>query len=247
MPKQKQVIGWAMALLVLGGLIAFRARHSTPVIQGIDIHIEKVDGKSFTTPEEIREMMNGTSGELALPVSRWDMSQMEKRIEAHPFIKDAQLFRDVRDNVIVKVIQSRPIGRIFHRSGPDQYIDTDGFLLPTHRSQTARVVLVEFQRPLHWQSKITETAYGRELFEFIRHIEQDEFWSSQIAHILVKSDGHLELTPQVTRQKIFFGLPEEKGEKLEKLKIFYEQILPAKGWNYYESVNLTYKDQIVCR
>ena len=28
--------------------------------------------------------------------------------------------------------------------------------------------------------------------------------------------------------------------------LFYKVILPTKGWNYYESVNLKYKNQIVC-
>ena len=34
--------------------------------------------------------------------------------------------------------------------------------------------------------------------------------------------------------------------KFKKLELFYKNILPTKGWNYYESVNLKFKNQIVC-
>ena len=39
---------------------------------------------------------------------------------------------------------------------------------------------------------------------------------------------------------------EDYVDKLKRLKIFYKQILPSKGWNSYEKVSVKYKNQIVC-
>ena len=59
-------------------------------------------------------------------------------------------------------------------------------------------------------------------------------------------DGEVELYPQVTKQKIEFGKPKDFEEKFSKLMTFYKEILPSKGWNYYERVNVKFKDQIIC-
>ena len=36
------------------------------------------------------------------------------------------------------------------------------------------------------------------------------------------------------------------GPDVSEVKIFYKDILPAKGWNSYETVSVKFKDQIVC-
>jgi cell division protein FtsQ len=52
--------------------------------------------------------------------------------------------------------------------------------------------------------------------------------------------------PQVGKQYIEFGKAEQIEEKFSKLTIFYQKILPFKGWNTYKRVNLKYFNQIVC-
>ena len=54
------------------------------------------------------------------------------------------------------------------------------------------------------------------------------------------------MIPQITKQKIYFGNTNDMEIKFKKLELFYKNILPTKGWNYYESVNLKFKNQIVC-
>jgi len=51
----------------------------------------------------------------------------------------------------------------------------------------------------------------------------------------------------MTKQLILFGPMDEIEEKFKKLKLFYKEVLPKKGWNTYSSINLKYKNQIVCK
>ena len=53
-------------------------------------------------------------------------------------------------------------------------------------------------------------------------------------------------TPQFSKQKIIFGYPDNLDEKFEKINIFYKKIVPAKGWNTYRTVNVKFKNQIIC-
>jgi cell division protein FtsQ len=34
--------------------------------------------------------------------------------------------------------------------------------------------------------------------------------------------------------------------KFKKIKIFYKEILPAKGWDTYRKVSVKYRNQIIC-
>ena len=84
------------------------------------------------------------------------------------------------------------------------------------------------------------------LYKLINKIRNDKFWSAQIAQIKLQKNGEVILYPQVTKQYIEFGKIEDIDTKFKKLKLFYEDILPRKGWNYYSRVSLKYKNQIIC-
>ena len=61
----------------------------------------------------------------------------------------------------------------------------------------------------------------------------------------INKTGEVEFIPQVTKQVVEFGLPEEIDQKFKKLKIFYKEVLPREGWNKYSRVNLKYNQQII--
>ena len=106
--------------------------------------------------------------------------------------------------------------------------------------------IVEIEQASMWKSFISENEFGSQLFSLLKFIDGDEFWKAQIAHLNVEKDGEITMIPQVTKQKILFGTPEDLAEKFKKLKIFYTKVLPNKGWNTYSVVNVKFKNQIVC-
>ena len=87
---------------------------------------------------------------------------------------------------------------------------------------------------------------GEPYFELINFINNDDFWKAQIAEIEIDASGEIVLWPQVTKQKIEFGAPDNIENKFKRLMVFYQEILPRNGWNSYTRVNLKYENQIVC-
>jgi cell division protein FtsQ len=85
-----------------------------------------------------------------------------------------------------------------------------------------------------------------QLMQLLKFIENDKFWKAQITQMNINNSGNIKMYTQVSKQVIEFGTPEEISEKFKKLKIFYKDILPYKGWNSYERVSVKFKDQIVC-
>ena len=62
----------------------------------------------------------------------------------------------------------------------------------------------------------------------------------------VDSNKNIVIHPYLSKQKIIFGYPDMLEEKFNKISLFYNKIIPLKGWNIYKSVNVKFKDQIIC-
>ncbi len=172
---------------------------------------------------------------------------MERQVEENPFVAEIDIFMSVTGVLGAKVSQAQPIGRLMSSRGPDQYIDVTGKLLPMNTDYTARVPLISFAEYPQWESNLGENDLGKQLMEFLIFINKDELWKAQIAQLVVSEENELTLWPQMTKQLILFGPADEIEEKFKKLKLFYKEVLPKKGWNTYSSINLKYKNQIVCK
>ena len=95
-------------------------------------------------------------------------------------------------------------------------------------------------------NKLITSNYGNNLLKMINIINEDEFFSKIISEIEIDSDKNIIIHPQFSKQKIIFGYPDNFEDKFEKIILFYKKIVPAKGWNTYRTVNVKFKNQIIC-
>ena len=65
-----------------------------------------------------------------------------KKDSNESFCKDAQLYSDLKGNLVVKAKLRRPIARLIRNDGPDGYIAEDGTVMPVSDKFTTRVVLI---------------------------------------------------------------------------------------------------------
>ena len=247
--EKKNIMIYSFSGLLLLSLIAFTGiKNNSRKINEVKVEVLDQDGIFFTDQLEVVDLMTDKSADYVIGVEMGDIEPkiLEERVEANPFVKEAQVYRDLKGNLQVKVEQSKPIARLFIDGKKDRYIDTDGRVLPVNAKHTARVPLMETEFKFGWESNLSESKYGKQVFELLMFIEQHEFWRAQIAHIVLKKDGEIEMHPQVTKQVIEFGKPVDLDSKFSKLMTFYKEILPKKGWNAYERVNLKFENQIIC-
>ena len=92
---------------------------------------------------------------------------------------------------------------------------------------------------------ITKT-HIEQLFHIITYTNQNTFWNSSIEQLYVNADGDIEMIPRVGNHTVILGNDNFLEEKFKKLLVFYHEGLNKKGWDKYSSINLKYKDQVVC-
>lgn len=235
-------------VLLLFLMVFAGTRNNNREIESMDVDVLEEEGVFFTDDLEVIDLMTDKSADYVIGVEAGEIDPkfLEARVEANPFVKEAQVFRDLEGNLKVTVKQSKPIARVFTNGDSDRYIDSEGRVLPVNAKHTARVPMIETEFKFQWEQNMNDSDFGIKVFKLLEYIEKDDFWKAQIAHVFVRKNGEVELFPQVTKQKVEFGAPEDFEEKFSKLMTFYKEILPKKGWNYYNKVNVKFKDQIIC-
>jgi cell division protein FtsQ len=84
------------------------------------------------------------------------------------------------------------------------------------------------------------------IFLLARLIQADKFLEAQTEQIFINEHHEIELVPKIGNQLILLGNSNRMEEKLRKLKAFYTEGIRYNGWETYQSINLKYKNQIVC-
>lgn len=237
------------ALLVVAAMIAFtEGRQERIVIGDVRVKMDNIHDNHFLDEKDILSLMDVDLLSMrGAKFSAVNMREVEQRIRKQPFIHDAQLYSDLKGNIIVRASLRRPIARIVRNDGPDGYIAEDGTVMPVSEKFTSRVVLIggPFVTTLLKQRNLNQSEEGKLLMQVIKTIRSDEFWAAQIAQLNIDSKMRITMLPQVGNERIEFGKPERIEQKFDKLMIFYKEILPRMGWNKYSRVNLEYVGQIV--
>ncbi|MEX2514277.1 MAG: cell division protein [Cyclobacteriaceae bacterium] len=237
---------WGLILVGFIGFIENKAGQKT--FSGLEVYIKGISDVYFVDEKEVISLLknafpalekNGTSEEIPL-------HELEKMVENHPFIKNAEVFMDLRGKVIVKVSQHVPLARIVRPLAADGYISMEGKILPTSSKYTSRVVVIEGRKATELLQQKDLTASHPDLMNLLHFIDRDKFWKAQISGMEIQVNGDVNLNQQVGKQTIEFGKPKEIELKFKKINTFYKKIVPLKGWNTYSRVNVKFKDQIIC-
>ena len=238
-----------VALVVLFFFIGFSERQQSSVsVKDVIIKIENIQENHFVDEQDIVQLMQLDFENLkGANLNRLNLKEIETRIKSDRFIKSAQLYSDVKGNLVVKATLRRPVARIVRADGPDAYIGEDGTIMPVSEKYTSRVVLISgpYVRQFLLVDNILKHDDGQELMAMLQTIRTDDFWRAQVAQLDIDNKGRIFIIPQVGNQTIEFGQADKLDAKLRKLKIFYKEILPQMGWNKYKRISLEFEGQIV--
>lgn len=216
----------------------------------IDVEIENAYENFFIDEADVMSLIMENEGDSVLGdrYGRVSLKAIEQRIESHSFVKDAEVFRDLKGHLVVKARQNKPVARLISNRGESAYIGEDGDLLPVSPKYTARVPVVtgNYVGKMLDLINVNEREEDTDIFEMINYINADKFWTMQIGQIVIDSSDDIVMFPQVGSQRLEIGDGKNIENKFKNLKIFFKEIMPTKGWNTYKRVNVAFKDQIIC-
>lgn len=229
-------------LILFGGLVVLlgftEQQQDALPCAGVQIQVNN-EAESFVTRGEVIHILNSIVDSLSgLPIKELPLYEMEKTIEQHGLIENAEVFVLPSGELQVEFTQKKPIVRVQNRSGKEFYITMDGSPFPLSRNYTQRVLIAN--------GHIADSIDLARLTKLSAYIVQDDFWKAQITQIYLNENKEFELVPRVGNHTILLGGLEEMESKFEKLMLFYQKGVQQTGWNNYSLINLKYKNQLVC-
>ncbi len=248
----KRLLGLVAILLIAGIIISAVENRKHSNVKEVIIDIDQLGhGYSFVNVEDIRLIIERRFGYNleGVPLAGLDVERVERVLEEDPFIYESDVYVDAKNRIHIHIGQRDPLVRIIDKNGANYYLDRNGHKMPLSKHYAARVLVVTGNLPPYVEDFL-ETKKENSLanvFRLAETLNQDDFLLAQIEQIYVNSKGDITLIPKVGNQKIILGPYEDVGKKLKRLKTFYKEGIPYEGWQKYKTINLSFKDQIVCK
>ncbi len=245
--KPVRILLTIIAMVVLISFVG--KKHNNRLVEDVKITILDEEDNFFLDDVDIFNLMtlDGSEWVVGQEIGLVDLKKLENRLNRNPYLRQTEIYIDMKGVINVKAWMRKPLARIIPNRGAQAYLCEDHSLMPLSHRYSSRVMLLRGQGVDYIMNEDSlKSTFGQELIRFIETVDADPFLQAQIAEIEIEKDKEIILYPQVTKQYIEFGELDDFEAKIEKLNIFYRDILPFKGWNTYDRVSLKFKNQIVC-
>jgi len=172
---------------------------------------------------------------------------LENVLLGNPFIKKVKVYKDIAGSLNIQIVQKRPVARVF-TDKLDYYIDEDGGKFTFCTSYTARVPVVNgyfFESMAYKDSMVTKE--GKMVYNYLKAIDTSAYFKSMTEEIYINEEGDLTIVPKIGPNEIIFGDDKDLSDKLNKMYTFYSKVLNTVGYNHYKSINLKFRNEVVCK
>lgn len=253
---------WIIAIAGLTSSLAFVSKSEKNVtVKNLNVLISNNDENAFFSENDIKDYLKAHNSKLmSSKFSNISIPDLERILNAHPAVENAEVAADISGEIKVSVTQRTPVCRIINSDGESYYIDTKSKLMPLNENYSARVIVVNgfiyepYSRRYQYSveeikaNKIfSEVSVLDDVLDVVNYVNADTTLNSLIQQVYVNEEKELELYPAIGNHKIIFGTTEKMEEKFNKLKLFYTQGLnKSDSWTKYSTINLKYKNLVVC-
>lgn len=255
------ITGWVLGVAGFFFALGFvQKKEAETKCREFIVFIEPDGDNMLVDEKDIRELL-ASKGDSIInePLSSIDVHRIEEIVYMNPWVAKAEVFLSIDGRLRINVRQRTPIVRIFNKYGDSYYMDTRGKLMVCSPDFTARVLVVNgdiaetyasgfgiTQKELRDNPGLAKWFSLDDIYYLADYIYRDSLWRAQIEQVYWKKNGEFEMIPKVGDHRILFGDTTGMVEKFSKLRIFYSEGLNHTGWELYDTINLKYKNQVVC-
>jgi len=212
----------------------------------IEVVLSDTVHNRFVTRTDIRTMLEGSEMQLqGYPLAEINTRKLERILEQNPYIRNAEVNKDISGKLEVWVEQRVPLVRIMPDGKQGFYLDREGVMLPLSEQFTPLILLASGNIAFPENSEKLDKRL-LEIHQFGIHLSDHPFWNEQIVQVYVNRKGEFELIPRVGAHHILIGSMDQLEKKLRNLELLYRQGLSRYGWNTYGTINLKYTNQVIC-
>jgi cell division protein FtsQ len=247
------------SILVAGTvlLLAFtNMEYQQKTFRTFKIDVLNASDRAMITDKEIADLVTSKFGIIeGSSIARIDLYELENTVLANAYVSSCEVYQTIEGDLVLKARVREPLVRVINQDDDQFYLDLSGYLMPVNPLHPSHVPIAsgfipdkfisldKSEKPL---DAYPDSSVLHQVYPVAYYILKDDFLKYFIEQIYVTEKKEIELVPKIGSQNIIFGDATDTAEKLENLKTFYQKVMCNINWHTYKSINLKYKNQVVC-
>lgn len=241
-------------LFILLGISIYGAQllSESTIVEKFNVNIDVTKADNFLSPSDIKESvylkLDTLEGKFVKNINLREVEALANEVEG---VESSEAFFQSNGELNLNVKLKKVFIRVKPASGQGYYIDNHGDVMKWIPNYTPKVITVSGDVGSYFKNQLDSTGINhklvKDLFEFYSILEKDELLLAQTNYINITKTGEVEIIPVIGEHRILLGDFSDIENKIKKINVFYQRIIPKVGWAKYKLVNLKYDHQIVCK
>lgn len=233
------ILAGVLALYLCFGLLISDHLYAGEKVGRVEVLINSTENNKFVTPENILAELETvpTDSDFVKDVS---LSEIERSLRSFVNIEDASVNRTVNGNIKIKVTPMIPVARVFDSEGKSYYINASGKKLKADIRHHVDVPIITG----HVDDSVISAA---DLLPIIRYVNSDTLLNSLTSAFKIDRNHDVILIPMIKGHVVNLGYYADTNieDKFNRLLTMYREVLPIKGWQYYDTLSVKFDGQVV--
>ena len=182
-----------------------------------------------------------------------DMISIQEQLDANPWIESNTAYIDLDGNLNISFKEYEPKFRVFGKNGHSAYVTQEGTVVPACSNYTPYVLIASGNFNLDNDTsafRLCDTLDRDRNFlnalHWFKAIEKNPFIKDCVGQLYCNKRNEFELTVRGLEARVIVGDTCLASDKLNRLEIFMKQRIDSPETQILKSINLNYKNQIVC-
>ena len=226
-----------LAIALTTGIVWAHNKSLGEVCEFIDVEVVNADSTSFVTPQGVLNDLKGQGIHvIGKRMGEIDASDIEKTLKVSPYLENADCIKCQNGRLLIRVSQLVPVFRVFDGDA-SYYVNRAGKRMDVSAYYHCDVPVV--------QGHFTRSYPATRLLPLIDYVERDSLLRSLVTMYQVRDTNNIIIVPSLSGHVVNIGNADGFDNKFAKLKLFYQDVMPKRGWNTYDTISVKWNHQIV--
>lgn len=233
------ILSGVILLYLLFGLLVTDHLSASQKVKGVSITFNSRGQQNFITEEAVLNELQPLPTDTVF-LRDVDFSEMESRLKNVVNIENARVNLTPQGTIKIDVTPVIPVARVFDTKGQSYYINRQGKKLVADSRYHVDVPVV--------MGNIDDSVVtARDLLPLINYINRDTLWNDLTTALKVEKNYDVLLVPRIRGHVVNLGNFHDRDydNKFDRLFTIYHEVLPHKGWQFYDTISVKFAGQVV--
>ena len=231
------ILACALLAYIFVAVPMTKSAERNDTFKGLTIKVNSKQHSNFLKEEDVNEILGDLRSKLdTLKRKNLNTREVERTLNSCNRVERSSCLILNDGTLYVEVDPIEPVARIFDSKG-SVYVNSTGKRIEASPSYHVDV-------PVVTTVSVADTAMVRKLLPILREIKTNPQANALIASLHIDGRGDIIIIPNVLGHVINFGDTTQIQNKIDRLHVFYRDVLPVKGWNAYDTISVKWSGRI---